>query len=72
MVLHPLKLALSRIAALFAPSFNWWRPIRISPLLGINMDYGQFDMLLDSTVLTTPQDPFCDRFVSSLTATGYL
>jgi len=54
MVLHPLRLVLSHIATLFAPSFNWWKPIRISPLLGINMNYGWSGMLLDPTALTTP------------------
>src|SRR5882757_9106097 len=42
----------SRIAALFTPAFNWWRPIRISPLLGINMDYRESDIQLDGVVLT--------------------
>lgn len=39
MVLHPLRFVLCHIAILFFPSINWWKPIRISPLLGINMNY---------------------------------
>ncbi|KAF9777543.1 tRNA-splicing endonuclease subunit sen54 N-term-domain-containing protein [Thelephora terrestris] len=39
MVLYPIRFMITRITTLFAPAFNWWKPIRISPLLGINMGY---------------------------------
>lgn len=53
MALHPLRLILSRITTLFTPAFNWWKPIRISPLLGINMNYRLCNISLDWTTLTT-------------------
>jgi len=34
-----MRFILSRITALFTPAFTWWKPITISPLLGINMNY---------------------------------
>lgn len=52
LALYPIKFMLSRIAELFTPAFSWWKPIIISPLLGINMNYRWSDMLLDSTALT--------------------
>lgn len=53
-VLHPLKFLLSRIATLLTPAFDWWRPIMISPLLGINMNYRESNMSQDWIVLTIP------------------
>jgi len=53
-ILHPLRFLLSRIATLLTPAFNWWRPIRISPLLGINMNYRKSKIPLDRTALTAP------------------
>ena len=52
-VLHPLKFLLFRIAALLTPAFNWWSPIGISPLLGINMNHRKSNMPPDWTALTT-------------------
>lgn len=52
MILHPLRFILSHIASLFTHPLNWWQPIRISPLLGINTNYRWSGMLPDRTALT--------------------
>jgi len=54
MVLRSLKCIVSRLTVLFTPAFDWWRPIRISPLLGINMNYRQSSMPLGWIALTAP------------------
>lgn len=50
--LYPIRFVLSRIATLFIPTFDWWKPITISPLLGINTNHRWSDTLLDCTTLT--------------------
>jgi hypothetical protein len=53
-ILRPLRFVLSCITTLLIPPFNWWRPIRISPLFGINMNYRESSVLRNWTSLTTP------------------
>lgn len=52
--LYPIRFMISRIISLFTPAFDWWKPITISPLLGINMNYRWSDVLLGYTTLTIP------------------
>lgn len=54
MVFSPIRFILTRITTLFAPARIWWKPLRISPLLGINVDYRQFTISSGCAALTVP------------------